>query len=323
LPGDPWGQMRFAYWVRDRTLDPVLANLQTRLTEVAATCYLPDTTFLNQLVELLEDKRQIVLYGPPGTGKTFIACQLAAALAPDESRRRFVQFHPSTSYEDFFEGYRASTDAADNLSYKLTSGPFAQLADHAVLDHNQHLLVIDELNRANIPKVFGELLFLLEYRDQDVAALYRPDGFQLPPNLWIIATMNTADRSIASIDAALRRRFHFVSVLPDEGPLAGLLERYLRQNNAEHEWSRLVAMLNGELRGRLGSSDLLLGPSHFMKPDLNEDKMAQIWRYNVEPFIDDLFYGDDAAIAEFHWTEVLGRFRRPAGLIETNGESAE
>jgi 5-methylcytosine-specific restriction protein B len=312
LPGDPWGQMQFAYWIRDRELDPELADLQSRLEDVAQNCCLPDTSFLRELVELLEDKRQIVLYGPPGTGKTFIARQLAAAIAPDETRRRFVQFHPSTSYEDFFEGYRPSTDASDNLSYKLTPGPFAQLADHALLDPHQHVLVIDELNRANIPKVFGELLFLLEYRDAETATLYRPEGFQLPKDLWVIATMNTADRSIASIDAALRRRFHFVPVFPDQGPMSGLLARYLQRHEADAEWADLVAMVNRELRDRLGSSDLLLGPSHFMKSRLDEATMARIWRYNVEPFVDDLFYGDDDAIALFHWPKVLARFREIA-----------
>jgi 5-methylcytosine-specific restriction protein B len=309
LPNDPWGQMEFAYFIRDRQLDPVEADLPTRLSAVASECFLPDRSFVDELVALLEDKRQIVLYGPPGTGKTFIARKLAAALAPAEARRRFVQFHPSTSYEDFFEGYRPTTDAADNLSYTLTSGPFAQLADQAALDPNRHVLVIDELNRANIPKVFGELLFLLEYRDQDVIPLYRPEGFQLPANLWVIATMNTADRSIASLDAALRRRFHFVPVFPDDGPMTGVLRRYLADQGGQTEWADLVGMVNDELRDRLGSGDQLLGPSHFMKAGLDEAMMSRIWRYNVEPFIDDVFYGDESTIAEFHWSAVLRRFR--------------
>src|SRR5690606_18924403 len=152
-----------------------------------------------------------------------------------EQQRRFVQFHPSTSYEDFFEGYRPDTDASGNLSYRLTPGPFAQLADHAAEDTRRHVLVIDELNRANIPKVFGELLFLLEYRDQTVAPLYREE-FSLPEDLWVIATMNTADRSIASLDAALRRRFHFVPIFPDEGPMEGLLDRYLQRNDGDRRW---------------------------------------------------------------------------------------
>ena len=285
--------------------------LNDRLAAVAEECLLPDTSFVDELVDLLRDKRQIVLYGPPGTGKTYIARQLAAALAPDESRRRFVQFHPSTSYEDFFEGYRPATDASGNLSYELRSGPFASLADAASVDGSLHVLVIDELNRANVPKVFGELLFLLEYRDQAVTPLYRP-GFSLPENVWIIATMNTADRSIAQLDAALRRRFHFVPVFPDEGPMEGILDRFLDRSGGDRRWAALVAMVNADLLERIGSGDLLIGPSHFMKDGLDEALMSRIWHYNVEPLIDDLFYGDRAAINRFHWPNVIERFRDEA-----------
>ncbi len=93
-------------------------------------------------------------------------------------------------------------------------------------------MIIDEINRANLPKVFGELLFLLEYRAHSVKTLYRPDeGFELPPNLWFIGTMNTADRSIALVDAALRRRFHFVPFFPHDGPMKGLLRRWLEAHD--------------------------------------------------------------------------------------------
>lgn len=307
FPDDPWAMAQFAYWARDH----LAASTDDPLDAVVEDCYLPDRSFVDELLWLLNDKRQIVLYGPPGTGKTFIARKLAEALAPADQLRKFVQFHPSTSYEDFFEGYRPDTDTSGNLSYTLTSGPFAQLADHAAEDTRQHVLVIDELNRANIPKVFGELLFLLEYRDQSVSPLYREE-FALPENLWIIATMNTADRSIASLDAALRRRFHFVPVFADEGPMAGLVDRYLEREGGDRQWARLVNMVNGELRERLGSGDQLIGPSHFLRPKLDETQMERIWRYNVEPLMDDLFYGDRSTIDQFRWPKVIDRFRGSA-----------
>ena len=177
--------------------------------------------FLEDIVELLEDKGQVILYGPPGTGKTYLAQELAKELVSHESRRTLVQFHPSTSYEDFVEGYRPAGASDDGgIRYKLTPGPLARMAAQASAAPKQdHVMIIDEINRANLPRVFGELLFLLEYRDKSVQTLYRPEEpFRLPKNLWFIGTMNTADRSIALVDAALRRRFHFVPFFPDSGP---------------------------------------------------------------------------------------------------------
>ena len=294
------------------------AELEERLDSVVEECHLDGRSFIDDLVALLRDKRQIVLYGPPGTGKTYIARKLAEALAPSAERRRFVQFHPSTSYEDFFEGYRPSTDSGGNLSYTLEQGPFASLVEHATEDgERRHLLTIDELNRANVPKVFGELLFLLEYRNESVVPLYRPDGFSVPENVWVIATMNTADRSIAMLDAALRRRFHFVPVFPDTEPISGVLGRYLKREGGEVAWASLLEMVNTDLRDRMGNGDQLIGPSHFMRSDLDEAHMKRIWEYNVEPLIDDLFYGDSDAIRSFKWAQVLNRFQKsPAGGAE-------
>ncbi|HBX10122.1 MAG TPA: hypothetical protein DEG13_10130 [Candidatus Microthrix parvicella] len=294
------------------------AELEERLDSVVEECHLDGRSFIDDLVALLRDKRQIVLYGPPGTGKTYIARKLAEALAPSVDRRRFVQFHPSTSYEDFFEGYRPSTDSGGNLSYTLEKGPFASLVEHATEDgERRHLLTIDELNRANVPKVFGELLFLLEYRNESVVPLYRPDGFSVPENVWVIATMNTADRSIAMLDAALRRRFHFVPVFPDTEPISGVLGRYLKREGGEVAWASLLEMVNTDLRDRMGNGDQLIGPSHFMRSDLDEAHMKRIWEYNVEPLIDDLFYGDSDAIRSFKWAQVLNRFQKsPAGGAE-------
>lgn len=294
------------------------AQLEERLDALVDECHLDGRAFIDDLVELLRDKRQIVLYGPPGTGKTYIARKLAEALAPSADRRRFVQFHPSTSYEDFFEGYRPTTDAGGNLSYRLEQGPFASLVEQASADlDRRYVLVIDELNRANVPKVFGELLFLLEYRNESVVPLYRPEGFSVPENVWVIATMNTADRSIAMLDAALRRRFHFVPVFPDTEPISGILERYLKREGGDVAWAQLLGMVNDDLRGRLGNGDQLIGPSHFMRPDLDEARMKRIWEYNIEPLIDDLFYGDSEAIRSFKWAQVLKRFEdSPAGGAE-------
>lgn len=270
--------------------------------------------FLEDIVELLKDKRQVILYGPPGTGKTYLARKLAKVLAPDESCRALVQFHPSTSYEDFFEGYRpAGTGADGGIRYDLTPGPLARMAEEAAEVPDQHVMIIDEINRGNLPRVLGELLFLLEYRDETVQTLYRPEEpFSLPDNLWFIGTMNTADRSIALVDAALRRRFHFVPFFPDSGPMAGLLARWL-EREGEPAWvGALVDGVNEELKTVLQGSHLMLGPSHFMKaygssPDAQRDRLRRIWEYNIEPFIEDQFFGDPNRIEQFRFKDVWNR----------------
>ena len=287
--------------------DPDLEGLANRL--------LVDVKFLGDIVELLHDKGQVILYGPPGTGKTYLARELAAALVPDESCRALVQFHPSTSYEDFFEGYRPTgTARGGNISYELTPGPLARMAERASEASDQrHVMIIDEINRGNLPRVLGELLFLLEYRDESVNTLYRPDEpFSLPDNLWFIGTMNTADRSIALVDAALRRRFHFVPFFPDSGPMEGLLGRWL-DRHGEPAWvGELVDAVNRELKDVLEGSHLLLGPSHFMKaysssPNEQHERLRRIWEYNIEPFIEDQFFGDPVQIERFRFKAVMAR----------------
>ena len=278
---------------------------------------LVDVEFLDDIVELLKDKGQVILYGPPGTGKTYLARKLAEALAPDDSCRALVQFHPSTSYEDFFEGYRPSGTGSDGgIRFELTHGPLARIAERASESSEQHVMIIDEINRGNLPRVLGELLFLLEYRDEIVQTLYRPEEepFSLPDNLWFIGTMNTADRSIALVDAALRRRFHFVPFFPDSGPMAGLLARWLKREDQPGWIGRLVDAVNDELTKELGGSHLLLGPSHFMKEygssaDQQHQRLRRIWEYNIEPFIEDQFFGDPEQIDRFRFGSIVSRHR--------------
>ena len=284
------------------------------LPKLAAKLLVGDE-FLKDIVDLLKDKGQVILYGPPGTGKTYLAQELAKELAPDESCRTLVQFHPSTSYEDFFEGYRPAGATDDGgIRYELTHGPLARMAERASAAPEQlHVMVIDEINRGNLPRVLGELLFLLEYRNERVQTLYRPDTpFSLPANLWFIGTMNTADRSIALVDAALRRRFNFLRFFPDSGAIKGLLGRWLARENQPTWVGRLVDAVNDELKGDLEGSHLLLGPSHFMKdygptPAEQRERLRRIWEYNIEPFIEDQFFGDPDRIQHYRFDAVFAR----------------
>ncbi len=311
LPGDPWGQAQFAYWLLNHDVVE-RPEEEDRIAQTAQDLLVPEA-FLRELAELLQEKGQLIFYGPPGTGKTFLADRFAAALQPDPERRMLVQFHPSTSYEDFFEGYRPRTDERGQLSYELRSGPLALMAEKAESNPGvPHFLIIDEINRANLPRVFGELLFLLEYRNKAVRTAYRPDEpFELPRNLYFIGTMNTADRSIAMVDAALRRRFHFIPFMPHEGVMKSLLADWLKKNKEPAWVAALVDQVNEQLRILLKGPHLQVGHSHFMvkaarseSRALTDQRLARIWEYDVYPFIEDQLYGRPDQLEQFTWANV-------------------
>jgi 5-methylcytosine-specific restriction protein B len=249
-----------------------------------------DQAELSAITDLLWERRQIVLYGPPGTGKTYLATKLARQLT-DEGSVKLVQFHPSYAYEDFFEGFRPSPGGSGTLTFELRPGPFRAFAEAAAANTTTpYILIIDEINRANLAKVFGELYFLLEYRDSAISLQYSPDKeFTLPENLFIIGTMNTADRSIARVDAAMRRRFAFVELHPRIPPVRGLLGRWLRREGLPGE----AAQLLDELNRRIEDSDAAIGPSYLMRREIYEqaDGLERVWRYDLMPLIEDMFYG--------------------------------
>ena len=255
-----------------------------------------DVEFLQQVEKLLDDKRQVIFQGPPGTGKTFAARKLAACLAGSPERVRLVQFHPSYAYEDFVQGYRPTLEGGQP-GFKLRNGPLMEVAERARDEPDaRHFLVIDEINRGNLAKVFGELYFLLEYRDVEMRLQYSDEPFSLPDNLRIIGTMNTADRSIALVDLALRRRFHFVEFHPDDPPIQGLLRRWLEKHAPGMVWvSDVVDRANRELDDRQAA----VGPSYFMKPGLDDDAVRRIWKHNVLPYLEEYLAGEHDRLGNF------------------------
>jgi hypothetical protein len=277
-----------------------------------------DSDFIEKVLRLIRHKGQIVLYGPPGTGKTYFARALARHLATGGGEVELVQFHPSYSYEDFVEGYRPRT-VDGQLVYEVVDGPLKRLALTAASRPDvTHVLIIDEFNRALVSKVLGELYFLLEYRDAEVSLQYSAAPFMLPKNLVIIATMNTADRSIALVDAALRRRFHFLGLHPDQPPVAGLLERFLRRHRLSGlDWlPTVVAKANGMIADR----HLAIGPSHFLRDGLTEDEVALIWEHSVMPYVEEQFLDDPSELCRFELASLRGSSNRAAGNGAPEGE---
>ena len=175
------------------------------------------------MLERLRSKKNLILQGPPGTGKTWLAKRLAWALVgqKDEKKVRAVQFHPNLSYEDFVRGWRPSSEGR----LDLVDGPFLEMVKAAEEDRNSaYVLVVEEINRGNPAQILGEILTLLEADkrspDNALELTYRHKGEQgiyLPPNLHVVGTMNIADRSLALVDLALRRRFAFIDLKPEIG----------------------------------------------------------------------------------------------------------
>ena len=255
-----------------------------------------DVSWLRRVEKLLDDKRQVIFQGPPGTGKTHVARKLAECLAGAEERVRLIQFHPSYAYEDFVQGFRPVL-IDGQPGFELRNGPLLDAAEAARAEPDRkHFLVIDEINRGNLSKVFGELYYLLEYRDRKMQLQYSSAPFALPANLFIIGTMNTADRSIALVDLALRRRFHFVEFHPDKPPVAGLLARWLEKNAPEYGW---LAGVVDRANERLGDRPAAVGPSYFMKAGLDGEMVDLIWEHNVLPYVEEHLYGEPDRLADF------------------------
>ncbi|WP_338687271.1 DUF4357 domain-containing protein [Streptomyces acidiscabies] len=278
---------------------------------LAAELLVHDREWLDEMRELLIDERQLVLYGPPGTGKTYLAMKLAEYLGGGPEQVKIVQFHPSYAYEDFFEGFRPVEDPETReVAFRLTAGPLRELADLASREGNRHIphfLIIDEINRANLAKVFGELYFLLEYRTKSVRLTYSGDDFALPPNLFVIGTMNTADRSIALVDAAMRRRFAFVELSPRTEPTAGLLARWLKREGRDLEPARLLDALNS----LIDDADFAIGPSYLMKPGVYRDGgLERTWRTKILPLLEEHHYGEGLDVAARYGLDAL-REQRP------------
>ena len=279
---------------------------------------------LEEIVADLEHKRQLIFHGPPGTGKTFVAKRIAEAYAEATGGGfEIVQFHPSYAYEDFVEGYRPTLTPDGQAAFELRQGPLRRIAEQAEANPRaKFVLVIDELNRGNVAKVFGELYFLLEYREEAMTLQYGGEAFRLPENLLFVCTMNTADRSIALLDAALRRRFWFRRFFPGEPPIEGLLRRWLDAHAPA--MAERVADLVDLANGTLADRDAAIGPSHFLDPNLDEALLRRVWEHAVVPYVEETCYGDDAKLEALRYDALARELdRRRGGAPTEDGADAE
>ncbi len=247
----------------------------------------------------LERKKQAVFYGPPGTGKTFIAKEMACHLiGGGKGLTEVVQFHPSYAYEDFIEGIRPAVRGESDLVYEEKPGTFLEFCRKAErAGSDPCVLIVDEINRAPLSRVFGELMFLLEYRGETIN-LASGKGFSIPKNVFLIGTMNTADRSIALVDHALRRRFAFISLFPN----FGVLNRYHERHATGFECDGLVRVLEG-LNKAIGDPNFSIGVSFFMRNNLAQE-IEDIWRMEIEPYLEEYFYEKNGMVDDFRWEKV-------------------
>ena len=246
-------------------------------------------------------KQQLILYGPPGTGKTYLAERLARYLVDGGGFSQLVQFHASYAYEDFVQGIRPQV-VEGALHYELAAGHFLRFCTKAhQAGEKPCVLIIDEVNRANLARVFGELMYLLEYRHRPIALAGGGSEFSIPANVYLIGTMNTADRSIALVDQALRRRFGFIRLRPNYP----LLAKYLQDKGVPPQ--PLVALLK-EVNQAIGDEDCALGLSFFMVDDI-ATALAYIWQGEVEPYLEEVFFDRPDQMARFRWAKIAGRLQ--------------
>ena len=256
-----------------------------------------DKALLERWVRAIERKRQAIVYGPPGTGKTYIAEHLARHLiGGGDGFWEVVQFHPAYAYEDFVQGIRPKRKADGQLDYPIVPGRFLEFCEKAGECKGRCVLIIDEINRANLARVFGELMYLLEYRDREVPLA--SGGFlRIPGNVRIIGTMNTADRSIALVDHALRRRFAFLPLYPNYD----ILRRYHQSTGFDVE--PLISVLQ-KLNRQIGDRHYEVGITFFLRDDLAE-QIDDIWRMEIEPYLEEYFFDQWDKVDAFRWERVV------------------
>ena len=261
------------------------------------------TTQLTQWIHAINRKGQTIIQGPPGTGKTFIAEKLAKHLiGGGDGFSDIIQFHPAYTYEDFIEGLRPITQNGQ-LTYSIVPGRFLEFCEKAEACEDTCVLIIDEINRANLSQVFGELMYLLDDRQDTARFITLASGklFIIPTNVRIIGTMNTADRSISLVDNALRRRFAFIPLSPNYKVLRNYHKTW-QTGFAIARLNRLIGILK-KINLAINNKHYELGISFFLTKTLAKD-IQEIWQMEIEPYLEEYFFDDQAKMDEFIWENI-------------------
>ncbi len=265
---------------------------------------------MEELKQLLGKCHNLILTGAPGTGKSFLAMQLANALTgdsrdtpPSKRHSAFVQFHPSYDYTDFVEGLRPTSSGKDgNIGFERKDGIFKEFCKNAISEESsdqKYVFIIDEINRGDIAKIFGELFFAIDpgYRNAEnripIKTQYQnliqdqndpfKDGFYIPDNVYIIGTMNDIDRNVESMDFAVRRRFTWKQIAPEDTQDAILAGLGAATDDAKKRMNRLNAAIRAE-KSQLGEN-FCIGAAYFKKIDTTQKKWDNLWYYHLAPLL--------------------------------------
>ena len=292
-------------------LDDVDTQPEVDYPEYSSADFLSDVYMSEQdyetLVNVLKMKKNIILQGAPGVGKTFTAKRLAYSIigAKNPDRVQMIQFHQSYSYEDFIEGYRPTENG-----FTIKKGSFYKFCKLAEDDdENDYFFIIDEINRGNLSKIFGELFMLIEKdkRGIELQLLYSDENFSVPPNVYIIGMMNTADRSLAMLDYALRRRFSFFTMKPGFNTLGFQAYQDSLKSDAFNKLISCVKQLNSKIAEDISLGEgFCIGHSYFcgLTPEtINTQTLASIVEYELIPLLKEYWFDEPAKIID--WSDRL------------------
>lgn len=314
------------YELNSGVVEPLPPLEPKRSGELTSSTLYEDTNInIERIVSALKMNYQIILMGPPGTSKSYIAKQIANYLTEDNERITLVQFHPEYSYEDFVEGKEPIGGEKLSLEFKPVKKKFVKICEEAIKkkkngDEN-FIIILDEINRGNVEKIFGELIWALENRGQPIDLLYSGESLIIPENLFLIGTMNTVDLSIANIDAALRRRFFIIEIMPDETFLKNWLKYKFRDKYLKIQ-DRIVRFMH-DINLKIKNSERLneyqsIGHTYFMMIggetiDEKWEFLKMSWEFSIKPLLLEYYQFNKDDIEEYlklwdNFEEDINRF---------------